>query len=131
MTRLLVNDQEIRIDESFLNENEQVELQFEYVVTTTLDHWPAPDNGDDYFVVTFDVVLQCTYLISESGYGETSIDAALVTHAKSSREEYQSYFDDNNDSVERTLTELARCKVFGSEVFNVRVTDINFNDYRS
>lgn len=91
----------------------------------------APDNDDDHFAVTFDVVLQCTYLIDESGYGETIIDAALVTHVKSSREEYQSYFDDNNDDVERTLTELARCKVFGSEVFNVRVTDINFDDYRN
>lgn len=131
MTKLLVNDQEIHIDESFLNENEQVEFQFEYVVTTTLDHWPAPDNDGDYFAVTFDVVLQCTHVIDESGYGETIIDAALVTHAKSSREEYQSYFDDNNDGVERTLTELARCKVFGSEVFNVRVTDINFDDYRN
>lgn len=38
MTKLLVNDQEIHIGESFLNENEQVELQFEYVVTTTLEH---------------------------------------------------------------------------------------------
>lgn len=130
-TTLLVNDQEIHIDESFLNENEQIELQFEYLVTTTLNHWPAPDNDDDHFAVTFDVVLQCTYLIDESGYGETIIDAALVTHVKSSREEYQSYFDDNNDSVERTLAELARCKVFGSEVFNVRVTDINFDDYRN
>lgn len=130
-TTLLVNNQEIHIDESFLNENEQVEFQFECVVTTTLAHWPAPDNGDDYFAVVFDVVLQCTYLIDESGYGETIIDAALVTHAKSSREEYQSYFDDNKDNVERTLTELARCKVFGSEVFNVRVTDMNFDDYRN
>lgn len=130
-TTLLVNDQEIPIDESFLNENEQVEFQFEYLVTKTLDHWPAPDNDDDYFAVTFDVVLQCTHLVDESGHGETIIDTVLVTHAKSSREEYQSYFDDNNDSVERTLTELARCKVFGSEVFNVRVTDINFNDYRN
>lgn len=93
-TTLLVNDQEIHIDESFLNENEQVEFQFEYVVTTTLDHWPAPDNDDNHFAVTFDVVLQCTYLIDESGHGETTIDAALVTHAKSSREAYQSYFDD-------------------------------------
>lgn len=131
MTRLFINTQEIHIDESFLNENEQVEFQFEYVVTTTLDHWPAPDNGDDYFAVVFDVVLQCTYLIDESGYGETIIDAVLVTYVKSSREEYQSYFDDNKDVVERTLTELARCKVFGSEVFNVRVTDINFDDYRN
>ena len=131
MTKLLVNDQEIHIDESFLNKNEQVELQFEYLVTTTLDHWPAPDNDDDYFAVTFDIVLQCTYLIDESGYGETIIDAALVTHVKSSREEYQSYFDDNNDSVERTLTELARCKVFGSEVFDAHVRDFNFDDYRN
>lgn len=131
MTKLLVNDQEIRIDESFLNEHEQVEFQFEYLVTTTLNHWPAPDTGNAYFAVTFDVVLQCTYLIDESGYGETIIDAALVTHVKSSREEYQSYFDDNKDDVERTLTELARCKVFGSEVFNVRVTDFNFDDYRN
>jgi len=130
MTRLFIHNQEIRVDESFLNENEQIELQFECVVMTTLDHWPAPDNGDDYFAVTFDVILQCTYLIDESGHGETIIDAALVTHAKSSREEYQSYFDDNNDSVERTLTELARCKVFGSEVFGVRVTDFDFDDYR-
>lgn len=37
-TTLLVNNQEIRIDESFLNENEQVEFQFEYLVTTTLNH---------------------------------------------------------------------------------------------
>lgn len=131
MTRLFINDQEIHIDESFLNENEQVEFQFEYVVTTTLEHWPAPDNDDDHFAVTFDVVLQCMYVIDESGYGETIIDAVLVTHAKSSREEYQSYFDDNNDSVERTLTELARCKVFGSEVFNVRVRDFDFDDYRN
>lgn len=129
-TTLLVNDQEIRIDESFLNETEQIELQFEYVVTTTLDHWPAPDSDDDHFAVTFDVVLQCTYLIDESGYGETIIDTVLVTYAKSSREEYQSYFDDNNDSVERTLTELARCKVFGSEVYDVRVRDFGFDDYR-
>ena len=71
------------------------------------------------------------YLIDESGYGETIIDAVLVTHAKSSREEYQSYFDDNNDDVERTLTELARCKVFGSEVFNVHVKDFDFDDYRN
>ena len=131
MTRLLVNKQEIHIDESFLNENEQVERQFEYLVTTTLDHWPAPDNDNDYFAVTFDVVLQCTYLIDESGHGETTIDAALVTHVKSSREEYQSYFDDNKDDVEQTLTELARCKVFGSEVFGVYVRDFNFNDYRN
>lgn len=131
MTKLLVNDQEIRIDESFLNENEQVELQFEYLVTTTLDHWPAPDNDGDHFAVTFDVVLQCTHLVDESGHGETIIDAVLVTHVKSSREEYQSYFDDNDDDVERTLAELARCKVFGSEVFNVRVADINFDDYRN
>ena len=131
MTRLFINNQEIHIDESFLNENEQVEFQFEYLVTKTLDHWPAPDNDDDHFAVTFDVVLQCTHLVDESGHGETIIDAVLVTHAKSSREEYQSYFDDNNDSVERTLTELARCKVFGSEVFNVRVTDFNFDDYRN
>lgn len=131
MTKLLVNDQEIHIDESFLNKNEQVELQFEYLVTKTLDHWPAPDNDDARFAVTFDVVLQCTHLVDESGHGETIIDAVLVTHAKSSREAYQSYFDDNNDSVERTLTELARCKVFGSEVFNVRVTDFNFDDYRN
>ena len=130
MTKLLVNAQEIRIDDSFLNENEQVELQFEYLVTKTLDHWPAPDNDDDHFAVTFDVVLQCTHLVDESGHGETIIDAALVTHVKSSREEYQSYFDDNNDSVERTLTELARCKVFRSEVFGVRVTDFDFDDYR-
>lgn len=131
MTRLFINNQEIHIDESFLNETEQIELQFEYLVTTTLNHWPAPDNDDDHFAVTFDVVLQCTYLIDESGYGETIIDAVLVTYAKSSREEYQSYFDDNKDVVERTLTELARCKVFGSEVFNARVTDINFDDYRN
>lgn len=131
MTRLFFNDQEIHIDESFLNENEQVELLFEYFVTTTLNHWPAPDNESDHFAVTFDVVLQCTHLVDESGHGETIIDAALVTHVKSSREEYQSYFDDNKDDVERTLTELARCKVFGSEVFNVRVTDINFDDYRN
>ena len=131
MTKLLVNDQEIHIDESFLNETEQIELQFEYVVTTTLDHWPAPDNDDDHFAVTFDVVLQCTYLIDESGYGETIIDAALVTHVKSSREEYQSYFDDNKDDVERTLAELARCKVFGSEVFDVCVSDFDFDDYRN
>lgn len=131
MTRLFIHNQEIHVDESFLNEHAQVEFQFEYVVTTTLERWPAPDNDDDHFAVAFDVVLQCTYLIDESGYGETIIDATLVTHAKSSREEYQSYFDDNNDDVERTLTELARCKVFGSEVFNVRVTDINFDDYRN
>lgn len=131
MTKLLVNDQEIRIDESFLNENEQIELQFEYVVTTTLEHWPAPDNDDDCFAVVFDVVLQCTCLINESGHGETIVDAALVTHAKSSREAYQSYFDDNKDDAERTLTELARCKVFGSEVFDVRVTDFDFDDYRN
>lgn len=131
MTRLFINDQEIHIDDSFLNENEQVEFQFEYLVTKTFDHWPAPDNDDDYFAVTFDVVLQCTYLIDESGYGETIIDAALVTHTKSSREEYQSYFDDNNDDIERTLTELARCKVFGSDVFDVRVTDFGFDDYRN
>ena len=131
MTKLLVNDQEIHIDESFLNKNEQVELQFEYLVTATLDHWPAPDNDDDYFAVTFDVVLQCTHLIDESGHGETIIEAVLVTHVKSSREEYQSYFDDNNGSVERTLTELARCKLFGSEVFDVRVTDFDFDDYRN
>ena len=130
-TTLLVNDQEIHVDESFLNEHEQIELQFEYIVTTTLDHWPAPDNDDDCFAVVFDVVLQCTYLIDESGHGETIIDAVLVTHAKSSREEYQSYFDDNNDSVERTLTELARCKVFGSEVFDVRVTGFDFDDYKN
>ena len=130
MTKLLVNDQEIHIDESFLNKNEQVELQFEYLVTATLDYWPAPDNDDDYFAVTFDVVLQCTHLIDESGHGETIIEAALVTHAKSSKEEYQSYFDDNNDDVERTLTELARCKVFGSEVFDVHVRDFDFDDYR-
>ena len=129
--KIYINDQEIRVDESFLNETEQIELQFEYVTTTTLDHWPTPDNNDEYFTVTFDVVLQCTYLIDESGYGETIIDAALVTHAKSSREEYQSYFDDNNDDVERTLTELARCKVFGSEVFNVHVKDFDFDDYRN
>ena len=131
MTKLLVNDQKIHVDESFLNENEQVEFQFEYVVTATLDHWPAPDNDDDYFAVMFDAVLQCAYLIDESGYGETIIDAALVTHAKSSKEEYQSYFDDSNDDVERTLTELARCKVFGSEVFDVRVRDFGFDDYRN
>lgn len=131
MTKLLVNDQEIHIDDSFLNEHEQVELQFEYLVTKTLDHWPAPDNDDDHFAVTFDVVLQCTHLVDESGHGETIIDAVLVTHAKSSREEYQSYFDDNKDNVERTLTELARCKVFGSEVFDVRVTDFDFDDYRN
>lgn len=131
MTRLFIHNQEIRIDESFLNENEQVELQFEYLVTTTLDHWPAPDNSDDHFAVVCDVVLQCTYLIDESGYGETIIDTALVTHAKSSREEYQSYFDDNKDDVERTLTELARCKVFGSEVFDVRVRGFDFDDYRN
>lgn len=130
MTRLFINNQEIHIDESFLNKNEQVELQFEYLVTTTLDHWPAPDNDDDYFTVVFDVVLQCTYLIDESGYGETIIDTVLVTHAKSSREEYQSYFDDNKDDVERTPAELARCKVFGSEVFNVNVRDFDFDDYR-
>lgn len=129
--KIYINDQEIRIDESFLNETEQVEFQFEYLVTKTLDHWPAPDNDDDCFAVVFDVVLQCTYLIDESGHGETIIDAALVTHVKSSREEYQSYFDDNKDDVERTLTELARCKVFGSEVFNVRVTDFDFDDYRN
>lgn len=131
MTRLFIHNQEIHIDESFLNENEQVEFQFEYLVTTTLNHWPAPDSDDDHFAVTFDVVLQCTYLIDESGYGETIIDAVLVTHAKSSREEYQSYFDDNNDGVERTLTELARCKVFGSEVFNACVSDFDFDDYRN
>lgn len=131
MTRLFMNNQEIHIDESFLNEHEQVEFQFEYLVTTTLNHWPAPDDGDDYFAVVFDVVLQCTYLIDESSHGETSIDTALVTHVKSSREEYQSYFDDNKDNVERTLTELARCKVFGSEVFDVRVTDFDFDDYRN
>lgn len=131
MTKLLVNDQEIAIDNAFLNENEQVELQFEYLITKTLDHWPAPDNDDDHFVVTFDVILQCTYLIDESGYGETIIDAALVTHVKSSREEYQSYFDDNKDDVERTLTELARCKVFGSEVFNAHIKDFDFDDYRN
>ena len=131
MTKLLVNDQEIRIDESFLNENEQVEFQFEYLVTKTLNHWPAPDNDDDHFAVTFDVVLQCTHLVDESGLGETIIDAVLVTHAKSSREEYQSYFDDNKDNVERTLTELARCKVFGSEVFDVHVRDFDFDDYRN
>lgn len=131
MTKLFINNQEIHIDESFLNENEQVELLFEYFVTTTLDHWPAPDNDDNYFAVTFDVVLQCTYLIDESGYGETIIDTALVTHVKSSREEYQSYFDDNKDGVERTLTDLARCKVFGREVFDVRVTDFDFDDYRN
>lgn len=131
MTTLVVNDQEIRVDESFLNEHEQVELQFEYLVTKTLDHWPAPDNDDDHFVVTFDVILQCTYLIDESGYGETIIDAALVTHVKSSREEYQSYFDDNKDDVERILTELARCKVFGSEVFNAHIKDFDFDDYRN
>lgn len=130
MTKLLVNDQEIHIDESFLNKNEQVELQFEYLVTATLDHWPAPDNDDDYFAVTFDVVLQCTYLIDESGHGETIIEAVLVTHAKSSREEYQSYFDNNKDTVERTLAELARCKLFGSEVFDVHVRDFDFDDYR-
>lgn len=131
MTKLFFNDQEIAIDNAFLNENEQVEFQFEYLVTKILDHWPAPDNDGDHFAVTFDVVLQCTHLVDESGHGETIIDAVLVTHAKSSREEYQSYFDDNKDDVERTLTELARCKVFGSEVFNVRVTDINFDDYRN
>lgn len=131
MTKLLVNDQEIHIDESFLNENEQVEFQFEYAVTTTLDHWPAPDNDDDHFAVTLDVVLQCTHLIDESGHGETLIDTALITHAKISREEYQSYFDDNKDDVERMLTELARCKVFGSEVFDVHVRDFDFDDYRN
>lgn len=131
MTRLFINDQEIHIDDSFLNENEQVEFQFEYLVKTTLDHWPAPDNDDDHFAVTFDVVLQCTRLVDESGHGETIIDAVLVTHTKSSREEYQSYFDDNNDDIERTLTELARCKVFGSDVFDVRVTDFDFDDYRN
>lgn len=131
MTKLLVNDREIHIDESFLNEHEQVELQFEYLVTKTLDHWPAPDNDDDHFAVTFDVVLQCTHLVDESGHGETIIDAVLVTHAKSSREEYQSYFDDNSDNVERTLTELARCKVLGSEVFDVHVRDFDFDGYRN
>lgn len=131
MTKLFFNDQEMHIDESFLNENEQVELQFEYLVTTTLDHWPAPDNDDDHFAVTFDVVLQCAHLVDESGHGETIIDAALVTHTKSSREEYQSYFDDNRDDVERILLELARCKVFGSEVFGVHVRDFNFDDYRN
>lgn len=131
MTRLFINNQEIRTDESFLNENEQVEFQFEYLVTTTLDCWPTPDNDDDCFAVAFDVVLQCTYLIDESGYGETVIDAVLVTHTKSSREEYQSYFDDNKDDFERTLTELARCKVFGSEVFDVRVRDFDFDNYRN
>lgn len=130
MTRLFFNDQEIHIDESFLNENEQVELQFEYLVTKTLDHWPAPDKDDDYFAVTFDVVLQCTHLIDESGYGETIIENVLINHVKSSREEYQSYFDDNKDDVERVLLELARCKVFGSEVFGVRVKDFNFYDYQ-
>lgn len=131
MTRLFINNQEIRIDASFLNEHAQVELQFEYLVTTTFDHWPAPDNDDDHLAVTFDVVLQCTHLIDESGHSETIVDAALVTHTKSSREEYQSYFDDNTDSVERTLTELARCKVFGSEVFNANVRDFDFDDYRN
>ena len=131
MTRLFIHNQEIRIDESFLNENEQVEFQFEYLVTTTFDHWPAPDNDDDHFAVTFDVVLQCVYLVDESGHCETVIDAVLVTHVKSSREEYQSYFDDNNDDVERTLTELARCKVFGSEVSNVHARDFDFDDYRN
>lgn len=130
MTTLVVNDQEIRVDESFLNEHAQVELQFEYLVTKTLDHWPAPDN-DDRFAVTFDVVLQCTHLIDESGHGETIVDAALVTHTKSSREEYQSYFDDNSDYVERTLTELARCKALGSEVFNAHIKDFDFDDYRN
>lgn len=130
MTKLLVNEQEIHTDESFLNEHEQVEFQFEYLVTTTLDRWPAPDNDDDYFAVTFDVVLQCTYLIDESGHSETIIEAVLVNKTKSSREEYQSYFDDNNDDVERTLTELARCKLFGSEVFDVHVRDFDFGDYR-
>ena len=131
MTRLFIHNQEIRIDDVFLNENEQVEFQFEYLVTTTLDHWPVPDNDDDHFAVTFDVVLQYTHLVDESGHGETIIDAVLVTHAKSSREEYQPYFDDSNDDVERKLTELARCKVFGSEVFDVHVRDFGFDDYRN
>lgn len=38
MTRLFIHNQEIRIDESFLNENEQVDFQFEYAITTILDH---------------------------------------------------------------------------------------------
>lgn len=71
------------------------------------------------------------YLVDESGYGETIVDAALVTRAKSSREEYQSYFDDNKDDVERTLTELARCNAFGSEVFDVHLRDFDFDDYRN
>ena len=132
MTKLFINDEEVEILDHCPFNEDQVLLEFDYSTYVKYPTWPAPDNDDECFPVTFKVTLQCACILDESGYYESTIDSIVLDSVESEVAKYQGYFNAHIDDLEQELLELAKNGDFAQDLMNtVKVEDFNYYDYRN
>lgn len=131
MTRLLINNEEVEIVDSCKFNDDQVSLEFDYSGYIKHPTWPAPDNDDECFAVTFKVTLHCSCIIDESGYYEVRVDTVVLDSVESEVSKYQSWLNGRMSNLEDELLTLSEQGEFAEDILNsVKVEDFDFNDYR-
>ena len=131
MAKLFINNEEVEIVDSCNFNEDQVLLEFDYSGYIKHATWPAPDNDDECFAMTFKVTLHCSCIVDESGYYETRVDAVVLDSVECEVPKYQGYFNARIDSLEDQLLKLAEQGEFAEDILNsVKLEEFDYNDYR-
>lgn len=132
MTKLFINNEEVEILDHCPFNEDQVLLEFDYSGYIKHPTWPAPDNDDECFAMTFKVTLHCSCVVDESGHYEVQVDAVVLDSVECEVPKYQGYFNARIDSLEDQLLKLAEQGEFAEDILNsVKLEEFDFDDYRN